>query len=227
MDTDKLKRKLKTGGELILRKLRGMKGPLAKRIEVPVWVLLCVLLCVFAVSISLFLRKSSPGGVGEEAPAAGSEAKSGVFAFNYGSETSRVFVTFSGKDRQEVTEYVTGSSAGSLFLDPDGICRVLALERKEVSEEEEADFRAAADSEDIFLSETGELLKLTDGERTVILMEDSPLYLLNGVPARLGASVIRKDGRLSVPLSYLAFDFGITSISTGTEGDSVTYTLVR
>ncbi len=148
-----------------------------------------------------------------------------AYTFTYNSDFSKAFIKI-GSAKEDITEYVTGYANGVLYISLDGICKVFSLTKEEATKEDREAYFDAASLEDMYVDETGELIKLK-GEKTFIFLENSSLYLVAGRTSIMNGSAIRKDGVISMPLNYLIFDFGYNSLGVGTEGNSVIYALEK
>lgn len=202
----------------------GFKEKINKEVSFKLWQVLIAAVVLIGVVVTgiCFATKD-----GETDAAVSAEAEpENVFNFNYNEASSKAYIKL-GNKKENVTDYVTGYSEGELCMTTEGFEKVFGLKKEEATAEEIADFNKKAEDEGIFIDDSGEYLKLSGDDKTLILQENQSFYLSDGAPGLMNRSVVRKNGELSIPLTYLVFDLGYTRIGTGTEGDSIVYSLSK
>lgn len=150
-----------------------------------------------------------------------------VEKYIYNEETSKIYLTENGEDKQDITEYATGVSEGTLYLKTEGVAKVFGLNAKVLTQEEKDNFISKVKEEK--LSDTGgEIIALSNADHELIFQEGNRMFVIDGKAAMLDGSCIANEyGTYSVPLTSLVFVFGYNSLGSSVQGDSITYTLIR
>ena len=150
-----------------------------------------------------------------------------VSNYVFNKDTSKVYLSINGGEQKDVTEYVVNVSDGVLFLTSEGIADTFDLKYKEVTEDEEAEFKEMLSNERM-LDTGGSLLCLLNDDHTLIFQDGNKMFTVDGIPAMLDSACMKlEDEKYSIPMTSLTFIFGYGSIGTSVNGDDLIYTMAQ
>lgn len=156
------------------------------------------------------------------------ETVSSVLEYQYDKEKSKSFVKFSDKpDTQiEVSEYVSNfNNGGDLIMSAGAYDKLFGLKESDATENEQRLF-GQYETENNYSSDTGEVVKLSNGEHTFLFREGSSMCLVDNTIKELSSPFSKDEsGNYTYSIFDIIFNLGYESIGTSVNNNNLIYTI--
>ena len=142
------------------------------------------------------------------------------------AKNSHVYITINRGEKIDITKHTDDVNKGELILTESGLEKVFGLKKTAADEEDNTAF-ASAENDHGFSSLSGPCLKFSNDKHTILVKNGSKLYLVDGIPAILSASIYSKNGSLCFPVSSMIFALGYTQLGISVLDNDISYSLIK